>query len=114
MLSLVMHHTGELFIKTPEQEHPLNLIVELKSGPEPDQFALSALEAELEHAVLWFFDLRFDELVDFDYAPEDSKYALNLVRVEILTNITRMIKHNIIDSLADKNITGFEIKSLTV
>jgi hypothetical protein len=108
-----MRHTGELFIKTPEAEHPLNIKLELITGKSADPHVLSVLEHELEHAVLWFFDLQFDELVDFHYAPEQSKFALSLLRTETLNSINRMIRNDITDSLVGKNIVGFGIISLT-
>lgn len=108
-----MRHTGELLIKTPEAEHPLNLKLELITGQSPDSNVLPALEHELEHAVLWFFDIYFNELVDFEYAPEHSKFALNLIRTELLNTILRMIRNDITSVLVDKNIVGFSITSLT-
>lgn len=113
MLSLIMRHTGELFIKTPESEHPLNAKLELITGRDANPEVLSVLEHELEHVVLWFFDLHFNELVDFDYAPGHSKFALSLVRTETLNTITKMIRNDITATLAGKNIVGFGITSLT-
>ena len=113
MLSLIMRHTGELFIKTAEAEYTLNAKLELMRGREADPQILRVLEHELEHVVLWFFDLHFNELVDFEYAPEHSKFALSLLKIETLNTITKMIQQGITDSLIDKNIVGFEIISLT-
>ena len=108
-----MHrHTGELFIKTAEAEHPLNLKLQLSSGNDANPEVLSALEHELEHALLWFFDLHFEELVDFEYAPHHSKFALNLVRTETLNTILKMIRNDITGPLVGKNITGFWFTSL--
>jgi hypothetical protein len=108
-----MHHTGELFIRTPEADHPLQIRLKLITGKHHNSETITALEHELEQAILWFFDLRFRELVDFEYAPEQSVFALNLIRNETLNTILRMIKNDITDELLDKNIVGFEFTNLT-
>ena len=113
MLSITMRHNGELFLSTPESEHPLNLKLELIAGQSQDPNVLPTLEHELEHALLWYFDLRFNELVDFDYAPEQSKFALSLVRTQTLNTILSIIQDGVTSKLQDKPIIGFSITSLT-
>jgi hypothetical protein len=113
MLSLIMRHDGELFLSTPESEHPLNLKLELIVGKSQDPNVIPTLEHELEHALLWFFDLRFNELVDFEYAPEHSKFALSLVRTHTLNSILSIIQDGVTRQLQDKPIVGFSIASLT-
>lgn len=113
MLELIMHHTGDLYLGTPESEHPLNIRLELIPGREHVPEVIIALEQELEQAILWFFDLRFRELVDFEYTPEQSVFALNLIRVATLNTITSIIRDSITSGLHDKKISGFKFTNLT-
>ena len=113
MLQLIMHHTGELFLKTPESEQPLNkrlvLTTDSRLGGQSDPHAMSAMAEELLSVVLWFFDFYLEELVDYDYAPEQSKFALNLMRTKLLAEIETMVSNGVSIELVHRNVTNFQI-----
>lgn len=111
MITLIMRHTGELFIKTPEAEHPLykSLILTVEPSSEQSSGVITAMREALLDAVLWFFDLHLEELVDYDYAPEQSKFALNLLRYKLLAEIEAMVADGVTSQLATRNITNFKI-----
>jgi hypothetical protein len=109
-----MRHTGELFLQTPEAEHPLSKKLVLNTiREENNHHTMIALEQELIHTVLEFFDLRFSELVDFEYAPQHSKFALNLVRKLVLNNIEQIAIDGVTSHLHGRGIQSFAIVDCT-
>lgn len=117
MLQLIMRHTGELFLKTPESEHQLHRQLVFTIDPslkgENSLYAIIAMEEALLSEVLWFFDFYLEELVDREYAPEHSKFALNLMRVKFLAEIESTIKNGVTVTLANRNISHFDIIDIT-
>lgn len=111
MLELIMKPDGELFIKTSEAEHSLkkrlNLAIEKGPPPPPDAPIFYALSEDLLCEVLWFFDLHLEELLDYEYAPHQSKFALGLVRKTVLSSIEAMVQDSVTYKLLNYNVTGF-------
>jgi hypothetical protein len=111
MLQIIMHHNGDLFIRTPEKDHPLYKNLKLNIGKgEPDfdnNAMLYAISEDLLSVVLWFFDLHLEELVDYEYAPHQSKFALGLMRNKLLSEIESMIRDGVTGTLTSYDIQGF-------
>lgn len=111
MLQIIMHHNGDLFIRTSESEHPLNKNLRLNIGKGEAGFdnsrMLFAISEDLLSIVLWFFDLHLEELVDYDYAPHQSKFALGLMRNKLLYEIECMIRDGVTSTLTSYDIQGF-------
>jgi hypothetical protein len=111
-MQLIMRHTGELFIVTPEAEHPLHKKLILSCGGGVDS-ALPALTEELLNCVLWYFDLYLDELVDYEYAPDQSKFALNMVRVKLMAELENTVSNGVTAALVGRGVHSFEIIDAT-
>ena len=108
-----MHHTGALFIKTPESEQPLHRRLILTIDPALQghncPHAMVAMVEELLSEVLWYFDFYLEELVDREYAPERSKFALNLMRTKLLAEIESVVHNGVTSSLDNRSISQFSI-----
>jgi hypothetical protein len=115
-VNIIMRHTGELFIQTPESEHPLNIRVELKTDSKQETldklYVIVALEHELEEVVLDYFDTSFDQLLNIKAAPDHKAYAMNLMRYQLLEHISQMIRYGVTDQLAGRNISSFTLIDL--
>lgn len=113
MLSLIMHHNGDLFIETPESKHPLNKRLLLTIDPKLDgtnnPYATINLDADLMDLVFDYFAIPFEEMIEFVSNKGASPFAVNWGRVCLLQAVERMVQFDVLQSLYGRNVASYEI-----
>jgi hypothetical protein len=111
-----MHHTGELFIETPEGKHPINKRLILKTvdhdpprNGEMGNPVLFSLNNELMGIILEYFGVGFDELLAFATRDRSKQFPAHVMRVKLLNEIETSVQGCVIPTLENYYVINYDI-----